>query len=713
MIHFKPFNGWFNNNLPLYYTQDITLIETVQHLICDYNEKLKIIEDSYNSLESTVYETFEKWERLFDEFTTKIENEWAEYKKNMRTEWENYKKNLNNEWTEYKQNMRTEWNNYKNEMNKAFNQLRADMEAYKTEITTSFNELKAEFEALEDNVEAFKADMTGKFTQLRSDWETYQSNLNSEWAQFKEDTTNDLTEYKNNLTGEWAAYKNKMNSNYTEFTQNITAKITAIEGEWDSFEAAQNNKYNEFTTGITEQINAIKSEWAAKQAEINETISNIENEWTAFEGDITTQWTNYKAEVNNIIEEFETEWTGWQETITNITNDNTQIKQDIETLKTTVENLQEQINNIQPSENGIAFIVADENAEIDANTYLFQKSVLQFNNTNTFVNFPTNFSVSSMGYLWNLKGGQVITLINENLSNIINYTRKSGKYWITSQAPIYHIRNKDQSINFLSPYNNNNFGCYTSVLIDLDYINEYVQKEYNANFNGDFKSVSGKSSALTITDQNKNALMLLGASVSTSNGFATVPVLLIYNPDKAQWDWVPSANAVFNSEQFKNVESSIDNINSEITTINNMLSTLNTAINTLTPRVSKTETAGCIANFTPGGTSRVAIGSQDFKTSIKTSKAIGRLSKGELDTTIAMNGGIAIFPGYAGFDGDYNKLYVTAEAFPTDPDIGGAMTFAGSCQPDTTGQFVLTGKVNGSAPLNCDYIIVFTLYDLN
>lgn len=692
MIHFKPFNGWFNNNLPLFYTQDITLLETVQHLICDYNEKLKTIEDSYNSLESTVYETFAKWERLFDEFTTKIENEWAEYKRNMRTEWENYKDNLNNEWTEYKQNMRTEWNNYKQEMNKAFNQLRADMEAYKTEITASFNELKAEFEALEDNVEAFKSDMTSKFTQLRSDWETYQTNLNREWAQFKQDTTNDLTEYKNNLTDEWTTYKNEMNSNYTEFTENITAKITAIESEWDSFETAQNNKYNEFTAGITEQINNIKSEWAAKQTEINETISNIENEWTAFEGDITTQWTKYKNEVNNTIAEFETEWDGWQETITNITNDNTQIKQDIETLKTTVEDLQEQINNIQPSENGIAFIVADENAEIDANTYLNQKSVLQFNNTNTFVNFPTNFSVSGVGYLWNLGGGQVITIINENLNNLINYTRQSGQAWRPSQAPIYHKRTIEQGINALSPAINNNFGCYTSVVINRDYINEYVQKEYNANFSGDFESVSGTSSALTITDQNKNALMLLGASVSNSNGFTTVPVLLIYNTDKRQWDWVPSSNAVFNSEQFKNID---------------------TAINTLTPRVSKTETSGGIATFTPGGRARVLISSQNLVNSIKTSKVIGRLSKGELDTTITMTGGIQIFPDYGSFNGDYNKLYVTAEAFPTDPDIGNAMTFAGSCQPVEGGQFTLTAKVNGASPLNCDYIIVFTLYDLN
>lgn len=697
MIHFKPFHGWFNNNLPLYYTQDITLLETVQHLICDYNKKLKTIEDSYNSLESTVYETFAKWERLFDEFTTKIENEWAEYKQNMRTEWENYKENLNNEWAEYKQNMRTEWNNYKKEMNEAFNQLKADMEAYKTEITNSFNKLKADFEALEDNVEAFKSDMTGKFTQLRSDWETYKTNLNSEWAQFKEDTTNDLTEYKttltnewtkfktdttndlteykSNLTNEWTTYKNEMNTNYNEFSENITAKITALEAEWDSFETAQNNKYSEFTANITEQINTIKTEWAAKQEEINNTISNIENEWTAFEGDITTQWTNYKNDVNNIISEFETEWTGWQETITNITNDNTQIKNDIETLKTTVADLQEQINNIQPSENGIAYIVADENTEIDADTYINQKSVLQFNNTNTFTNFPTDFSVSGVGYLWNLSGGQVITLINENSTNLINYTRKTGKRWVVTNAPIYLYRDTFVDSSVVKPRYAENFTSYRNIGVSESEIEEYIKNEYNANYTAEFESLGNPVSGLILTTDHNNTLLLVNSPVFNGNSAVTVPVLMLYDNENDKWLWIPSANAVFNSDT----------------------------------------RGGIITQFTgsSGDNSTVVMTTSDFKTPIKTSVIMGLLNLPDLPTDITFNGNIALFPGYQSGTYDVTKMYITAEAFPVDGDVGAAMKFSGSCQPSADKNFSLRGQVSGAAPLKSNYVIIFKLYDFN
>ena len=710
MIHFKPFNGWFNNNLPLYYTQDITLLETVQHLICDYNEKLKIIEDSYNSLESTVYETFAKWERLFDEFTTKIENEWAEYKRNMRTEWENYKENLNNEWAEYKQNMRTEWNNYKNEMNKAFNQLRADMEAYKTEITNSFNELKADFEALEDNVEAFKSDMTSKFTQLRSDWETYKTNLNSEWAQFKEDTTNDLTEYKNNLTGEWTTYKNEMNSNYTEFTQNITAKITAIEGEWDSFETAQNNKYNEFTAGITEQINTIKSEWAAKQKEIDSTISNIKNEWTTFEGDITTQWNNYKTEVNNTIQEFETEWAGWQETITNITNDNTQIKQDIETLKTTVEDLQEQINSIQPSENGIAYIVADENAEIDANAYQGQKSILQFNETNTLKNFPSGIGVNGVenGYLINLNTNQILIDLTNEGRNPSPYYFRERDTWEKRNSPKYNRNDVSMTTSVVHDVNLVNGVTYFTKFSSLPTeINDALTQELLA-IKPDTTGITGAGNpahGYVISNADVSypiVMMIVYARVYHDGGATNVNALFLRNNNESdKWIWIPSANAIPLSQWFTDYKNQIQQkfgqLSLSIETVKNDMAVI----------------SGGVATFTPGGRARVLVGSQDHVDSIKTSKAVGRLSKGELNTNITMTGGIQIFPEYGSFNGDYNKLYVTAEAFPTDPDIGNAMTFAGSCQPDTSGQFTFTAKVNGASPLKCDYIIVFTLYDLN
>lgn len=740
MIHFKPFNGWFNNNLPLYYTQDITLLETVQHLICDYNEKLKIIEDSYNSLESTVYETFEKWERLFEEFTTKIENEWAEYKRNMRTEWENYKENLNNEWAEYKQNMRTEWNNYKDEMNAAFNQLKADMEAYKTEITTAFNELKAEFEALEDNVEAFKSNMTDKFTQLRNDWDSYKTNLTAEWEKFKEDTkndlteyktnltnewtkfktdtTNDLTEYKTNLTNEWATYKNEMNDNYNEFSENITAKITALEAEWDSFESAQNNKYNEFTASITEQINTIKSEWAAKQEEINETISNIENEWTAFEGDITTQWNNYKTEVNNTIEEFETEWAGWQETITNITNDNTQIKQDIETLKTTVEDLQEQINNIQPGENGIAFIVADENTEIDADTYINQKSVLQFNNTNTFTNFPTDFSVSGVGYLWNLSGGQIISLINEDKTNLINYTRKTSESWVGLESPIYFKRTTQVFTSAVTP-NGRNFSCYTRLYLE-DEIKEIVKKEYKANFTDEINFIQDPSNGLMLTDSDECGLLLLNTSVATNNPDNTpvyVATLLMYDFEKKDWVWIPSANAVFNGEQFKNIESSIETINNNIETLSNRMDTMNTSITTMNAQLTiltNAENTGGILNFSSAASdnSSINVGSQAHATPMKSSVLIGLLNLPDLPTTFKIIGTVPVFPGFVNLP-DFSKVYITAEAYPVDSDVGLPMTFSGTCQAKRSGSFELTAHVNGAAPLQSDYFIILKAYSLN
>lgn len=264
-IHFKPFHGWFNNNLPLYYTQDVTLIETVMHMIADYNNNLKIIEDSYNNLESTVYETFEKWEQAFNDFTTNIENEWNEYKEN-----------LNNEWSQYK-----------TEMNAAFEQLRQDMEEYKNDITTKFNQLKSDFEALEQSMEDYKTHINQEISNIKTEWEEYQTDLTGQWNTFKSDITNRITTVEN----EWSSYKTEMDHNYTEFTQDITTRITAVENDW-----------NEFQRTINEQINGLTEEWAQFKTTITGQISDLTSAWAAWQTEHSQLWEQYKAGVDATIQ---------------------------------------------------------------------------------------------------------------------------------------------------------------------------------------------------------------------------------------------------------------------------------------------------------------------------------------------------------------------------------------------------------------------------
>lgn len=264
-IHFKPFHGWFNNNLPLYYTQDMTLIETVMHMIADYNKNLKIIEDSYNSLESTVYETFEKWEQAFDDFTTNIENEWNEYKEN-----------LNNEWTQYK-----------NEMNAAFEQLRQDMEEYKNDITTKFNQLKSDFEALEQSMEEYKTQIDQEISNIKGEWNEYKTDLTEQWNTFKSDITNRISTVEN----EWSSYKTEMDQNYTEFTQDITTRITNVENEW-----------TEFQNTISEEISGLNEEWTQFKTTIAGLISNLTSEWTAWQTEHSRLWEEYKAGVDSTIQ---------------------------------------------------------------------------------------------------------------------------------------------------------------------------------------------------------------------------------------------------------------------------------------------------------------------------------------------------------------------------------------------------------------------------
>lgn len=264
-IHFKPFHGWFNNNLPLYYTQDVTLIETVMHMIADYNNNLKIIEDSYNNLESTVLETFEKWEKAFEDFTTNIENE----------------------WNEYKENLNSEWADYKTEMNAAFEQLRQDMEEYKNDITTKFNQLKSDFEALEQSMEEYKAQIDQEISTIKSEWEDYQTDLTGQWNTFKEDITGRITTVEN----EWSSYKTEMDQNYTNFTEDITNRITTVETEW-----------SEFHTQVDEQISGLTEEWNQFKTTITGQISELTEEWAAWQSKHSQLWEQYKAGVDATIQ---------------------------------------------------------------------------------------------------------------------------------------------------------------------------------------------------------------------------------------------------------------------------------------------------------------------------------------------------------------------------------------------------------------------------
>ena len=172
MLNFQKFYFWYNNNLPLTVTDDMSVLETLYRLINEFNDVLEETETQFNALEADVHQTYQKWEERFQTFTTDLWDKFNEYKDLIDTEIETFESKIN---TQY-EDLTGQWN-----------QTKADWENYKDSMTAWKNQTDAEIQSSLNNMELLYNNVNAFYTNMQTGWTTIQTEfagMKSEWQAF-------------------------------------------------------------------------------------------------------------------------------------------------------------------------------------------------------------------------------------------------------------------------------------------------------------------------------------------------------------------------------------------------------------------------------------------------------------------------------------------------------------------------------------------------
>lgn len=255
MLNFQKFYFWYNNNLPLTVTDDMSVLETLYKLTNEFNRVLQEVETQFNSLEATVHETFQQWENRFETFTTDLWNKFEEYKTKIDTE----------------------------------------IDRFETEMTNSFNELEEREAAFEERINNQYIDLTNQWAQVKADWKSYQDSMNewkesvnTEWANYRDA----LNQWQNQLGTDWLNFQKTLNDWKNSVDTDIQNSITNMNELYSEVNSGWENIKNEFSS--------MKAEWNAFQNTVNTTIEGFQNELNDALGRITANEADIKILENSV-----------------------------------------------------------------------------------------------------------------------------------------------------------------------------------------------------------------------------------------------------------------------------------------------------------------------------------------------------------------------------------------------------------------------------
>ena len=293
MLNFQKFYFWYNNNLPLTVTDDMSVLETLYKLTNEFNRVLQEVETQFNSLEATVHETFQQWENRFETFTTDLWNKFEEYKTKIDTE----------------------------------------IDRFETEMTNSFNELEEREAAFEERINNQYIDLTNQWTQVKADWESYKAsmnewkeNVNTEWANYR----NALNQWQNQLGTDWLNFQKSLNDWKNSVDTDIQNSITNMNELYSEVNSGWENIKNEFSS--------MKAEWNAFQNTVNTTIEGFQNELNDALGRITANEADIKILENSV--------SGVNNSLNSVSERVTLTESEIAILKNSVSGVNNSLNSV-------------------------------------------------------------------------------------------------------------------------------------------------------------------------------------------------------------------------------------------------------------------------------------------------------------------------------------------------------------------------------
>lgn len=274
MLNFQKFYFWYNNNLPLTVTDDMSVLETLYRLINEFNDVLEETETQFNALETDVHETYQKWEERFQTFTTDLWDKFNEYKDLIDTEIETFESKINTQYEDLTgqwNQTKTDWESYKDSMTAWKNQADAEIQKSLSDMNTLYTNVNAFY----SNIQTGWTQIQTEFAGMKSEWQAFHASVEMVIDGFQKDldemsgrvTANeaDIALLKKSVSGDNKALSSLIDTvgvRPTEFTGTV----------WDEIDQ-NHNDYESLGNALTEHENA----QSQINATVNTEISTIKN----------------------------------------------------------------------------------------------------------------------------------------------------------------------------------------------------------------------------------------------------------------------------------------------------------------------------------------------------------------------------------------------------------------------------------------------------
>lgn len=301
MLNFQKFYFWYNNNLPLTVTDDMSVLETLYRLINEFNDVLEETETQFNALETDVHQTYQKWEERFQTFTTDLWDKFNEYKDLIDTEIENFESKINTQYEDLTgqwNQTKADWENYKDSMTAWKNQADAEIQQSLSDMNTLYTNVNAFY----SNIQTGWTQIQTEFAGMKSEWQAFHASVEMVIDGFQKDLDEmtgrvaaneaDIALLKKSVSGD--------NKALSSLIDNVGVRPAEFTGTvWDEIEQ-NHNDYESLGNDLTEHENAQSQINATVNTEINTIKNNAMNFQNQYNGTLPILYKDLSSKLSGL-----------------------------------------------------------------------------------------------------------------------------------------------------------------------------------------------------------------------------------------------------------------------------------------------------------------------------------------------------------------------------------------------------------------------------